>query len=698
MKNPVIGSRFLFASLAAFCLVAALSATASAQRVRLRSKITPTCGSGTQKFSDIYGEGNIAVMGSFSCTGAFIFDITNPDAPVLAAHYNPTSPTRSFLEAIVVGNRGYFGSGTTDGVHIVDLTNPYNPVFLGKVNSTSGNGHNTIHEMAVFQQNGATYLVENSNNTSNKILKFINVTNPAAPVFIRDLNPTEPGWVHAMMIKGNRMITSGWGFTGLARTEIYDISNIGTQAPQLLGFITDPNGVSAGNNNHSAWLSEDGNYLYSAREISGAAANGPNAGDIRVFDVSTPSAPVLMNRVTMTDLGLNAVTPHNPVVMGNKLYVSWYQAGLQVFDISTPTKLTHIGQYDTFQSQFTTDELVETERQPWDVFCGRDSFGASVPTGFNGLWAVFPFLGEDRVLIGDLATGLYIVDVSGATAPAKNVVSDFDGDGKTDFSTFTPASGNWHIEASSNGAVSDTGFGLAGDVITPGDYDGDGRSDLSIFRPSTATWWFRYSSNPSAFYAIQFGTATDIPVAADYDADGRTDIAVWRPSTGVWYIMQSTLGIRILQWGMNGDKPVMGDFDGDGKIDMAVWRPSNGVWYIMRSSSSIPMFGYWGLNGDKPVAGDFDGNGITDLTVYRPSDGTWYILDPLTGAFSGYRWGLAEDMPIPADFDGDAKADVTIFRPSNNAWYRINSSNGGMDIRVFGQAGDKPSPSSVQPQ
>ena len=113
-----------------------LTGSASAQKVRLRSQITPDCTSGSTlvKFADIFAEGNIAVQGSYDCRGAFIYDITNPDAPVLASWYNPGN-NQQFLEAIIVNNRGYFGSGNGGGVHIVDLTNPYAPVLLGTVNS-----------------------------------------------------------------------------------------------------------------------------------------------------------------------------------------------------------------------------------------------------------------------------------------------------------------------------------------------------------------------------------------------------------------------------------------------------------------------------------------------------------------------------------------------------------------------------------
>ena len=302
----------------------------SAQKVKLRSQITPaTCTTTSRlKFADIYADGNLAVQGSYNCRGAFIYDISNPDAPFVTAHYNPGNNIQ-FLEAIVVGNRGYFGSGNGSGVHIVDLTNPANPQLLGIVNVSNGNGFSSIHEMMVFEQNGQTLLLENFNSLSTKILKLINVSNPANPVFIRDMNPTEPQWVHAMHIRGNRMFTSGWGnSSNRGRTEIYDITNIATQAPTLLGFIEDTTSTTAGNNMHSSWSSEDGNYLYSCRETTSGT------GDVRVYDISNPAQPLLVNSLKMDDLGLNAVTPHNPVVVGNKLYVAWYQAGIQVFDIS----------------------------------------------------------------------------------------------------------------------------------------------------------------------------------------------------------------------------------------------------------------------------------------------------------------------------------------------------------------------------
>jgi hypothetical protein len=669
-----------------------------AQKVRLRSQVKPECvilppHRVNQFFGEISADGNIAAHGSLGCVGVFIYDISNPDAPVLANWYKPTE-TDPFHEVVVVGNRGYFGSSKDKGVHIVDLTDPYHPVFLGKVDSKHGNGFNRVHEMVVW----GNYLIENFHGSPNRINKFINISDPANPVFVREITTAaEGGWSHAMHVRGNRMFISNFGtFNQRGRTEIYDISNIETQTPVLLGTIIDNTVPHPGGDDwtHSSWTSEDGNYLYSCRE---KYENLPNweGGDLRVYDIHNPAQAVLVNRISTIGLGLNAWTPHNPIVKGNFLYVAWYHAGLQVFDISNPANPIRVGQYDT--NPVTYEPLAEnlnlTENKSKEVICGLSNLQGD-DSNF-GAWTAIP-LSEDKVVIGDMGNGMFIVDTSQADTPLKNRVSDFDGDGRTDYSTFSPSSGLWQIERSSDTSPFYSYFGLNTDKLVTGDYDGDGKSDIAVFRPSTGIWYFLGSTN--GFYALQFGLDGDIPTAADYDADGKTDVAVFRPSNGVWYIWQSTLGFKAIQWGLTGDKPVTGDFEGDGKADLAVFRPSDSIWYILKSSSSEWYGVQFGLADDKPVSADFDGDGKNELAVYRPSTGVWYMLKSSDNSFFAIQFGLEEDLPIAGDYDGDGKADIAVYRPSTNVWYRLNSLDSSFIARVFGTNGDIPSPSSVQPE
>ncbi|MBV9958178.1 MAG: hypothetical protein JO360_07145, partial [Acidobacteria bacterium] len=134
--------------------------SAQAQTITLRSRISPLAGTSTLKYSDLYGDGNIAVLGTYSGRGVYIFDISNPDAPVLASWYNPGA-NQQMLEALVRNNIGYFGSGNGGGVHIVDLSNPANPV-LKSIITTANNGYSSVHEILLYNN----YLIENFNGFS----------------------------------------------------------------------------------------------------------------------------------------------------------------------------------------------------------------------------------------------------------------------------------------------------------------------------------------------------------------------------------------------------------------------------------------------------------------------------------------------------------------------------------------------------
>lgn len=666
----------------AVLLVFSLSSPTRAQSVTLRGHVSPLGGTSNTKYADLYGEGNIAVMGTYSGRGVYVFDISNPDNPVLAKWYNP-APTQQFLEAVIVNHIGYFGSGIgNEGVHIVDLADPYNPVLLSKVTATNGGGYNVIHEILV----SGNFLYETDSRTPT--VKVINISNPAAPTFVRNIVTSDLLFIHAVHIANGRLFTSGWGDwsnfdVATGKTEIWDISNVASAAP-LMGT------VNTGNRAHSSWTSTDGNYLYSCRELLD--------GDLRVYNVTNPAAPTLVKSIHAADLGLNAICPHNPVVMGNLLFVAWYQAGLQVFDISDPANPVRIGQYDTFPGAFNKTEAMEKlSAEPMAGVCGTDSLLRALPGTFDGNWAVFPFLGLNKVLLADLATGLYIVDVTPVLPQTpRNKVADFDGDGRTDVSQFRPSNGGWYIQNSSNNSTSSQLFGLSTDVIANGDYDGDGKTDVAIFRPSEGMWYMMQST--AGFKALQFGSNDDVPVAGYFDADSKTDIAVFRPSNGTWYVMRSTNGFMARQWGSVNDKPVVGDFDGDNLSDMGVYRPTVGTWYVLTSSNGALLSKQFGATADVPLVGDFDGDTKTDFTVFRPTEGTWYMLRSSSGAFAAQQFGVNEDVPVPGDYDGDTKTDLAVYRPSVGYWYVLKSSDSSFEARQFGEAADRPVPTAYYPR
>ncbi len=357
----------------AFCLLTicflSVSSHAQAAQLKLLGQLDPFEGNG--RYADIWGEGNYAYLGSNNGSGVMIIDISNPTAPKMVGYYNPAEGGR-FQDVIVKNGIGYFASENRGGVHVVDVRNPSNPVLLKQI-SEDQNGYPNVHELAL--DNGILY---EADARTNKV-KVIDVRDPRNPVFVRDIQTTETRFIHSAIAVNGRLFTSGF----FGQMDIYDVRNVLTAAPPRLGSF------DAGTAAHSSFPSNDGKLLASARE------NVLENGDVRLYDISNPAQPVLLSSITAQFLGIDAATAHNPYIVGNLLFVSWYQAGLVVVDITNPRQPRFVGNYDTYS--------------------GNSS------AALAGCWGVYPFLGVDRVLISDRDGGLFVVDATAALTGPKTV-------------------------------------------------------------------------------------------------------------------------------------------------------------------------------------------------------------------------------------------------------------------------------------
>jgi len=350
-----------------------------------------TPGTGPIQYADVWGAGNFAYVGSHNNGGVDIIDISDPVNPTPAAHWSDPSGLNDIEDIEVHGGIGYFASDNGGGVYVVNVANPYAPLKIAQITAAQ-QGRNNVHTLTV----GGNYLYIASNKNAapgvpDPKIPVFRVSNPSSPTWVTEIdtasnpacsppNPPCPANIHQCTVSGNRLYACS-GANGYIH--IYDVSTIESGAVHLGSFrpyMTDT---------HSCWPTANGQYLVVAKE----SLTSQSANEIDIWNISTlpwtgvpPNVPPT-SRAAFVGLPIGqAKSAHNPVVNGNLLFVSWYEAGLLVFDITNALTPVGPGRYDTH--------------------CG------TLGGNFKGNWGVYPFLGPDRILLSDTETGLYVLSLA----------------------------------------------------------------------------------------------------------------------------------------------------------------------------------------------------------------------------------------------------------------------------------------------
>jgi len=309
-----------------------------------------------------------------------------------------------------------------------------------------------------------------------------------------------------------------------------------------------------------------------------------------------------------------------------------------------------------------------------------------------------------------------VTGTSGPAAPAQHV-SDYNGDGKTDFAVVRNTGGGaggqvtWFINLNGTSTTYASQWGISTDSFLPEDYDGDDKSDIAVWRSGAATVaaFYILQSNDNTVRIEQFGQTGDIPsVVRDYDGDGKADVAVYRGGLNsgdqsTWYYRGSLNNpsgiVTYVPWGITGDFPAPGDYDGDGKSDFVVQRNNGsgqGKFWMLQTTAGLDQV-VFGQSADIIVPGDYDGDGKTDIATARASAGqwNWYVRPSSTGAISGSATAIfgasATDFLTPGDYDGDGKTDFAVWRSAaaGGAFWVLGSTSGAFSV-PFGLQGDYP--------
>ena len=130
---------------------------------------------------------------------------------------------------------------------------------------------------------------------------------------------------------------------------------------------------------HSGWISGDGNFLFSMDELD-EKQTGRNSR-VRVFDVSDWSHPFPAGQWE----GPTPAIEHNGYTVGDRYFLSHYERGLTVLDVSHPLAPTEAGFFDTFPSSDTPN--------------------------YHGSWGVYPYLRSGTIALSNIdgAAGLFLV-------------------------------------------------------------------------------------------------------------------------------------------------------------------------------------------------------------------------------------------------------------------------------------------------
>ncbi|MFZ1751457.1 MAG: choice-of-anchor B family protein [Saprospiraceae bacterium] len=363
-----------------FITLGSISLFGQAFNITPKSKVSGMPGN---VYNDVWGYTDAqgkeyAIVGSSAAIN--IYDVTDCANPIQKMTYLDTTGI-TWRDFKTYQNYAYAvcdGIPCIDGLQIINLDNytvtqdvstfsrahnifidvPNGRLYV--VGSNASNGQITIYTLDTEIVNGVTY-----------------AGTPANPVLLKKFSTS---YIHDIYVKDNIAYASH-GTKGYIMWDVSNPANITQLASNL----------DASGYNHSSWVSTDGQYAYVAEEV-------PRGRPLKIFKITGTGLGTSVNLIDTFRTPLEAPLyynnrPHNPFVKGDTLFVSYYEDGVQVFDISQPLLPKRIAYYDTYTLQ--------------------NGLGYSIPAhDWKGPWGVYPFLPSGCILASDITQGLFTFKVN----------------------------------------------------------------------------------------------------------------------------------------------------------------------------------------------------------------------------------------------------------------------------------------------
>ncbi len=350
-----------------------------------------------------------------------------------------------------------------------------------------------------------------------------------------------------------------------------------------------------------------------------------------------------------------------------------------------------------------------------NLFARLDRVVVDVPLVAEENWDgayLFPAVqgpyGRTIQALGSAQTALTAAGVSHGFEKPKQLLGDFNGDGKEDVALWRQGWASTPVYFSDgNGDFAITNHGHSQNWINDpaavkvvGDFNSDGRDDIALYRHGWQSIPIYFSDGSGRFNTTHVGLPAHQNwinqagygrLKGDFNGDGKMDILMfgqgWN-STPV-YFSNGNGSFQVTNYLLPNGKnwindpstqKMLGDFNGDGRTDVALWREgwrSTPVYFSTGwgdfTVSNIDHVSYQNWINDPTTTkhlGDFDGDGKQDIMlsksgwasnpVYRSQGQGAFIT---TNYYSAHD-GLNDPMTTKylGDFDGDGKTDVALSR------------------------------------
>jgi choice-of-anchor B domain-containing protein len=415
-----------------------LAATYECHNIDLQSHIpldefstAPSSANDIWGFVDLNDQREYAIMGLVNAT--VVVDVTNPALPVEVGSITGTSSSwrdvkvyQHFDEAS--SEYRAYAYVTTEanlqGMQIIDLSELPNEISLASTINEFSTAHNVYLGNVDYSDGTALpdltpYIYVEGSNNDGGAFRVFNLDDPTNPQLVATA-PSGSGYVHdatSLVITDDRTSACLNGHNPCElfidfneRTvDIWDMTDMST--PTMLSST----GYSGASYTHSGWWSEDTMTIFIQDELDEQTL-GLNT-TLRALDISDLANPQIVGTYT----GQTAAIDHNGFTLGNYYYMSNYQRGLSIIDVSDPTNMTDVAFFDTY------------------------SIPDANTANFNGAWGTYPYLPSGNILVSDIEYGLYVLKLNENDGPfpgTENVlpVSSFTASSNNLVTTFSDAS------------------------------------------------------------------------------------------------------------------------------------------------------------------------------------------------------------------------------------------------------------------